>query len=330
MAGKFAPVARLSRESRSHSRAMITRTFLVGNDMIAGAMSNATVPSTSYVMSYLDIFRRGSTRKSRPTVVVFAGGMGTQIISAAVYFSIKHAGRPVFADVSYFDVPERLAVAGNAGQLTHWGWQLDPFGLPREAFDTKDGLTERNAEMLFDGPRKLELSLKALAEPEIQSLFKIPAGVKDILPAGFPNNVLCMHVRRGDYVNVASHLIADGEFVRLARRFAGLADHVVVLSDSPIGSDFRGAVSPLFKEVLFLDDIDAFAAHRIMRSASILICSNSTFSLTAAVLNSSGLAIVPKQWYEGGDRHLEAAIHARCPFQIMETGSSVAVSAGEP
>jgi hypothetical protein len=280
-------------------------------------------------MSISDFFRRSSIKKNKPTVVVFAGGMGTQIISAAVYFSIKYAGRPVFADVSYFRVPERLAVAGNAGQLTHWGWQLDPFGLPREAFETRNGLTERNAEMLFDGPRKVELSLEAIARPEIQSLFKIPVGIDDILPAGFSDRFLCMHVRRGDYVNVASHLIADGEFVRLARKFAGLADHVVVVSDSPIELDFRSAVSPLFKEVLFLDDIDAFAAHRIMRSASILICSNSTFSLTAAVLNSSALAIVPKQWYKGRDRQLEAAIHARCSFQIMEKVSNTMVSAGE-
>lgn len=281
-------------------------------------------------MSILDFLRRASTRKGSPTVVVFAGGMGTQIISAAVYFSIKHAGHPVYADVSYFRVPERLAVTGNAGQLTHWGWQLDSFGLPRQVFDTKDGLTERNANFLFDGSQKVALGLEALARPESQTLFKIPVGVNDALPVGFPDRFLCMHVRRGDYVNVASHLIADGEFVRLVGKFAGLADHVVVLSDSPIEADLRNAVSPLFKEVLFLDDIDAFAAHRIMRNASILICSNSTFSLTAAVLNSHALAIVPKQWYGDGDRQVEAAIHARCSFQIMENASSTAASAGKP
>ena len=163
----------------------------------------------------------------------------------------------------------------------------------------------------------MELCLQALRKPEIRRLFGVQKDVNDVLPAGFPDRFLCMHVRRGDYVNVASHLIADGEFVRLVGKFAGLVDHVVVLSDSPIEADFRNAVSPLFKEVLFLDDIDAFAAHRIMRIASILICSNSTFSLTAAVLNSRALAIVPKQWYGSGDRQVEAAIHARCSFQVM-------------
>ncbi len=139
-----------------------------------------------------------------------------------------------------------------------------------------------------------------------------------------------MHVRRGDYVNVASHLIADGEFVRLAGKFAGLADHIVVLSDSPIERDLRTAVSALFRGVLLLDNIDAFVAHRIMRSASILICSNSTFSLTAALLNSRALSVVPKQWYGSGDRQVEAAIHARSSFEILENGGSTAGSAGEP
>jgi len=279
-------------------------------------------------MSILDFIRRGTSRQMRPTVVVFAGGMGTQIISAAVYFSLKKSGRPVFADVSYFEIPERLAVAGNAGQLTHWGWQLDPFGLTREAFETRQGLTKRNAEMLFDGPRKVGLSLEAMSRPDVQSLFKIPDGINDILPEEFHGRFLCMHVRRGDYVNVASHLIADGEFVRLARKFSGLTHHLVVLSDSPIEADFRGALSPFFNTVLFLDKIDAFAAHRIMRSASILICSNSTFSLTAAILNPGSLAIVPKQWYGGGDRQVEEAIHARCSFQIMQNFAGTEASAG--
>lgn len=122
-------------------------------------------------MRIRDFFSRSSSSENRPTVVVFAGGMGTQIISAAVYFSIKYAGRPVIADLSYFQVPQRLATPGNAGQLTHSGWQLDPFGLPREAFDAKDGLTERNAHFLFDGHQKVALSLEALARPELQNLF---------------------------------------------------------------------------------------------------------------------------------------------------------------
>jgi hypothetical protein len=171
---------------------------------------------------------------------------------------------------------------------------------------------------LHDGPQKLELGLKALAQPEIQKYFGIPAGVDDVLPPEFARGYLCIHVRRGDYVNVASHLVADGEFINLARKFSGLVDNLVVISDSPIGPDFRSALSSYFKRVSFLDNTDPFTAHRIMRSARVLICSNSQFSLIAAALNPTALVLIPKQWFGENERHIEAPIHSRSSFQVME------------
>jgi hypothetical protein len=252
-------------------------------------------------------------------MVAFAGGMGTQILSAAIYFSIRNAGQPVGADLSYFDRPRRIAVAGNAGELTHWYWQLDPFGMPCALFDSPAPLAQRASRVLLDGqPGKLELGLRALAQPNVRALFKIPPGTKDILPADFTRDYMCMHVRRGDYVNVASHLVTDDEFAGLARKFQGLASGVVILSDSPIESRLRLAISSIFNRALFLDNIEPFAAHRVMRNARILLCSNSTFSLTAAALNPDALSLIPTQWYGGDDRKMEAAIHSRCRFQVLD------------
>lgn len=269
-------------------------------------------------MNILNLFRRSSIGKNIPTVVVFAGGMGTQIIQAAVYFSMKQAGHPVYADLSYFDTESRMAEVGKAGQLTHWFWQLEQFGLSQASFEQAPALDKRNADILRDGPRMLELGLEALAQPDIQKHFKDATSVTDILPEEILSGFLCIHIRRGDYVNVASHLISDEEFIGLVKKFSGLTSHAVILSDSPIDPDFRSAVSPFFKTAMFLDNIDPYASHRIMRSARILICSNSTFSLTAAALNPSALVIIPKQWYGEKDREAEAPIHARCSFQIME------------
>jgi len=252
-----------------------------------------------------------------PTIVTFTGGMGAQMISAAIYFSMKNAGHPVYADLSYFDKPESVAVAGNAGDCSHWSWQLDTFGLTPASFDSSPGLTKRNASILHDGPQKLELGLKALAQPEIQKYFGIPAGVDDVLPQEFAYDFLCMHVRRGDYVNVASHLVADGEFINLARKFSGLVGNLVVISDSPIDQDFRNALSSYFKHLSFLDNTDPFTAHRIMRNARILICSNSQFSLIAAALNPTALVLIPKQWFGDNERHIDAPIHSRSAFQVM-------------
>lgn len=273
-------------------------------------------------MDFFKFSRRSSADIIRPTVVTFTGGMGAQIISAAIYFSMRNAGQPVYADLSYFDKPESVAVAGKARDCSHWSWQLEPFSLSPASFDTPPHPTQRNSYILQDGPRKLELGLKALAQSEIQRFFEIPVGVGDVLSEKFADGFLCMHVRRGDYVNVASHQVPDGEFIELAKKFSGLVNYVVVISDSPISPGFRDAMSSCFKEVSFLDNTDAYTAHRIMRNARVLICSNSQFSLIAAALNPNALVLIPKQWFGDNDRHIEAPIHSRCLFQIMKNGGA--------
>jgi hypothetical protein len=269
-------------------------------------------------MKIPNFFRRSRPGKHLPTVIVFAGGMGTQIIQTAAYFSLKDAGQPVFADMSYFETEARMAEVGKAGQLTHWFWQLDQFGLPRSSFEQSLGLNKRNADMLSDGPRLLELGLKALAQPDIQKRFRSAAEIGGLLPEDVLSSFLCIHIRRGDYVNVASHLISDEEFIGLIKKFSGLISHAVILSDSPIPSDFRNAVSSGFKSVSFLDNIDPYSSHQVMRSARILICSNSTFSLTAASLNPGALVVIPKKWFGGKDSEADVSIQSRCSFQILK------------
>lgn len=269
-------------------------------------------------MKIRNLFRRSHSSRNLPTVVVFAGGMGTQIIQAAVYFSLKDAGHSVFADLSYFETEAKMAEVGKTGQLTHWFWQLEQFGLSKTSFEQSPDLNKRNSDMLTDGPRMLELGLAALAKPSIQNRFKNAADITGILPAEVLDGFLCIHIRRGDYVNVASHLISDEEFINLVRRFSGLTSHAVILSDSPIPVEFRSAVSHFFKTVTFLDSIDPYSSHQVMRSARILVCSNSTFSLTAAALNPDALVIIPKQWFGKQDSDVDAPIQSRCAFQIMK------------
>lgn len=258
-----------------------------------------------------------SSNNNKPTVVTFTGGMGAQIISAAIYLAMKNVGQVVYADLSYFDKSESVAIVGQAGDCSHWAWQLGVFGLLPESFDTLDKVDRRKYTILNDGAEKLDFGLNALSQPDVQKFFCIPDGGDDLLAGGgWADNFLCMHVRRGDYVNVASHLIADGEFLNLARKFSGFVNTSVILSDSPLGQEFKSELASFFKEVHFLDNTDAFQAHRIMRAARILICSNSQFSLTAAALNSNALVVVPKQWFGGNDRHIEVPIHKRSQFLI--------------
>ena len=269
-------------------------------------------------MRWPKFLRRSSRAKpSGPLVVSFTGGMGAQIISAAIYFAKRQAGEPVYADLSYFDIPESVATVGKAGDCSHWAWQLTPFGLTLDSFELAPPVTPAQRSVLHDGPQKMKLGLQALAQPAVQQCFTLPNSAEDILPASFANGYLCIHIRRGDYVNVASHLVQDGDFVHIAGQFSGLLPHAAVLSDSPITSDLRAAISAHYLESVFLDNTDAFTAHRVMRGARVLVCSNSQFSLIAAALNTKALVVIPNKWFEGSDREIENAFNSQCAFQIF-------------
>ncbi|MCA3238991.1 MAG: alpha-1,2-fucosyltransferase [Curvibacter sp.] len=256
-------------------------------------------------------------KADQPLVVTFSGGMGAQVISAAIYFAERKQGRVVYADLSYFDKPEDVVLAGQPGHCSHWAWQLGLFGISPAAFESVSVADRRKVEYLADGQEKLERALVALADPAVREHFKVPASIEDLLPGWSDAKFLCIHVRRGDYVNVASHLVSDEAFISLAQRFAGILERVVVLSDSPIGESFRVGIAGLFSSALFLDDIGVDATHRIMRRANALICSNSQFSLIAAALNPGALALIPKQWFGGADRLIEKPLHDRCAFQTL-------------
>ncbi len=250
-------------------------------------------------------------------MVTFTGGMGAQIISAAIYYALKDEGREVLADLSYFDKEERVATVGKAGDVSHWSWQLDPFGLSRSSFEEAATYSRRDVTLIEDGPQKMLLGLNALKRPEVQERFALADASDGVLPPGFAAGYLCIHVRRGDYVNVASHLVSDREFIELAAKFAGLVRHLVIVSDSPIESTFRQSVSAGYEQAVFLDNADVVTAHRIMRNARILVCSNSQFSLIAALLNTRALVVLPKRWFGQNDRAIEAPIHEACGFQVL-------------
>lgn len=270
-------------------------------------------------MNLRKLFRKPPRRRApgAPTIVCFAGGMGTQIIQAAVYFSLKDSGEPVLADLSYFDTEARMAQVGEQGKATHWFWQLDQYGLTRDRFQAARPADHARHYVLRDGPEMVELGLPALARPEIQRHFQPTDPSSFERPAVAAESFLCIHVRRGDYVNVASHLVSDAEFLELGRKFSGLVEHTALLSDSPFTPEFKQAMNGLFKSVSYLDGLDPYSSHWLMRQARVLVCSNSTYSLTAALLNPRALVVMPKRWFGPNDQAIEAPIQGLCNFQLM-------------
>jgi hypothetical protein len=255
---------------------------------------------------------------SNCTVVSFSGGMGAQMISAAIYFMLLERGQRVLADMRYFDQPPHSAVVGNLGEVSRWPWQLDCFGMDRAQFEALGALPAKAAQRIDDGALKLKLGIEALRLPAVQQRFPIPEWIDDVLGGGFLAPYLCIHIRRGDYLNVASHLIGDTQFIAMARNYATLVNQAVVVSDSPIAPAVRQSLSSLFARIEFKDDIGTFDTHRVMRKARVLIGSNSQFSLIAALLNTEGMALLPQQWFGPGLEDLENAVRKVCDFQILK------------
>ncbi|MET0334443.1 MAG: hypothetical protein ABW190_09255 [Rhizobacter sp.] len=269
-------------------------------------------------MKLFDRFRSGRAEPAAgaPCSVSFTGGMGAQILSAAIYFDKKDRGEVVFADVSYFDRPAEIHDAGKPGALSHWHWQLDRFSLPISMFSGDGSAPGQKLHAIVDGPEKMRLALNALEQPAVRARFQVPDGLADVLGSDHDDPFLCMHIRRGDYVNVADHLVSDAEFLAAAKPFAGLLRRLVILSDSAVPAALTAELEADFGEVRVLK-VDAYDSHRVMRGARVLICSNSQFSLIAAAMNPKALVLVPKQWFTGKLREIEAPIQERCTFQMM-------------
>ena len=264
-----------------------------------------------------NFLRRGSSN-NRPVIVKFAGGMGTQILQAATFLHLRGAGREVYADLSYFDRPLRLAMEGDRGVATHWHWQLDHYGLTQDFFlEAPKRPHDRSCRIIADGAEMMKIGIAALTQNQIRRQFDDPIKSPLVSSSVAEGSFFCVHIRRGDYLNVASHLLTDEYFISISKKFSKLFYKAVVLSDSLLGNSLKKEFMSIFPDSIFLDQADPKDCHRIMRNAAALVCSNSTFSLTAGLLNADGLVFLPKKWFAEKDFLIEKPIHDHCSLELL-------------
>jgi hypothetical protein len=262
-------------------------------------------------------------RQDSEVFVTFTGGLGAQIFSAAIYYYLKGKGRTVYANLDYFKQPGKMATVGNKGEASHWNYELGEYGLPLEGFSTKKfekTFFKRNKPyVISDGAGKVELAIEALRQQEVKKVFPIKhSAVEECHKVSGGNDYLCIHIRRGDYVNVASHLVDDTDFVNLAKSIANFVPAVIVISDSDVSGVVKENLSGLFTHCSFIIGGNPHIAHALIRQAKYLICSNSQFSLSAALLNEVGQQIfVPTKWFGDSDSNIQMPINALCRFQIL-------------
>lgn len=237
-----------------------------------------------------------------PVCVTFTGGLGAQIISTAIYWLLLDEGIDVLADLTYFNQKTHINHGTVDSGLSIFPWQLDSFGISRLCFNSRSTSSIRSFK-IRDGHLKIALFLKAMSsKSQIRSRFIEYLDLyrqqidKDLLIAG---EYVCVHLRRGDYVAVASHSVPIEFYIPTLKAIATSSLSLCVLSDSPLSEHEVEIFSQLeYKHIRIITEQcspeDAFI---IMASSSILLTSNSQFSLCAGLL-SQGSVYIPTQWYK--------------------------------
>jgi hypothetical protein len=243
------------------------------------------------------------------TLVHIEGGLGSQIFGVISFWERqeRYGVGKVRCDLSYF-------TSQNRGDL--WNWELDRYQIGLRDLQQYESATSRNI---------LKLKSDFLSESEIDSGYWIQARKKyldrfhfdPMLVIGFREKITefedvhsygAVHIRRGDYLKVASRVIKFDEYLDLLISIRELIPKdLLIISDSPLQEKEKEKLGIFFgnnHNLIFLDDpqLDPFLIHCILREADVLVTSNSTFSFSAAVLGKSGqLAFSPVNFHSGKD-----------------------------
>ena len=248
--------------------------------------------------------------------ITFTGGLGAQIVSAAGYFYLQSKFEPVKADLSYFLQPYHEAQPGVKGDVSHWSWELGSYGLHFESFAQVDSDAY---EFIWDGPEKVRLAFLGLAQPEIRK--KFPISLESVR---FRNNLFgsdsyaCVHIRRGDYLNVASFIVDDDSIFRIMSKVQNFVKNVLVISETALSDRMIVLTASLKCNVTSVIGGDPSVLHGVMRLSDILISANSQFSLTAASLrDEAALSFLPSQHDGPINSYLNTYLSSIREFQIV-------------
>lgn len=260
-------------------------------------------------------------------IVPFYGGLGAQIFGAVVVEHLRgEEGRlNVLGDTSYFLQTPKAAKRGES--INIYAWELDYYGIPITRYND---LNPRDVPWL---ERKLGIhARRRLEDGSLERLRILREALKKDWSAAFPIHAsheresrklleegnlptAVVHLRRGDYLNVATHLVSDSDVFPLLKKLSRVGiRRVLFASDEPVPLDFFMERVPGVSAWEEIPSEDKFLTHAVMRNADCLVISNSQFSLSAAMMNGQGMVFMPRVWFGGGHAELYSEIHQYCDW----------------
>ncbi len=266
-------------------------------------------------------------RRTDFETIYFEGGLGSQILA---YIEFVNSPRQV--DFSYF----RHTRKRDSDGPDVWEWELDRYGI------TIDGFKQYEKNKPFNPwitrrPSTLEFSKILQFDSRLQKLV-IPKNVQEIFPINYTelskilekhklslDKTIVIHVRRGDYVRVASRLIKYEEYTNLLKTINfPLNFELVFLSDSELSEEVKTYFKEMFPNRILKfyseKDMSNSVSHDIMRMCKVLITANSTFSISAGLLSDENTIVFsPLEFFGGEDGYMQSRIFNRYGnFLVMQ------------
>ena len=260
--------------------------------------------------------------------VYFEGGLGSQIL-AYIEYSEKNrsSNKPVFANLDYFK-NIKSDFTDESG-LSRWTWKLDYYGI-----------YQSQLKQITKIRKPLNKYLKARQQSDTQIFYNFREKKSEIYQKIFAMNNIevkkyliekfgsdkddfaVIHVRRGDYLNVASKIVSTEELIKFVNKVKKLLpDNILISSDSYLPSSEKDLFSNTLTEsnLVYVDPHeDPFMVHNLMRSSTILVASNSTFSFTAGLLAKRGCMVFFPTNYFGRNRASDSRSFVfRQPFEFL-------------
>lgn len=253
----------------------------------------------------LSIYRSLSTH-----VIQIDGGLGSQIMQFALYSRIKFEGKRAVLDPTYYRSQENRV--DNSLVTTH-PWELDIFGHYLTDFDSPRRKRLRDSDFIklyLPFYRRLLKDDKFLKDNFTSKETEVSV-IRDKLNLREEelSQVTVVHIRQGDFLKVASFTLSEDYYLE-ALSFAQQLSRfnikkIVIVSDEVIEPSRWPRLYDLIKakskdqEFLTLIGYKPSAVHEFMRVCGVLICSNSNFSFSAAMMRGEKPSIYPSKFYEG-------------------------------
>ena len=260
--------------------------------------------------------------------VYFEGGLGSQILAFIEYSEKnKSSNKPVFGNLDYFNKIES-DFTDDTG-LSRWTWKLDQYGIYQN--DIKQVTRIRKIANKYFKVRSQHTPehLYNFREEKSENYRKIflanDKKVKEYLLEKFrsdKDDFAVIHLRRGDYLNVALKVVSIEELIKFINKIKKLIpENVLISSDSFLPSSEKDLLSNSFTEsnLVYIDPHeDPVIVHDLMRSSTILVASNSTFSFTAGLLAKRECMVFFPTNYFGQNRASDSRSFVfRQPFEFL-------------